>query len=381
MRGTRWMDHVVFLLEDGGGKRRGKGSADHLPSGVPVMRIQSASKTVPGLLLLSCATLILAQPAAALNADYWRGGWRTPLGDEPHIYEFVIRGNRVTGVYCRNCSDATTIGFIDGTWDEKTGIDFKVTFANANGKITSVDDQHATLADGKMIVTGIAGMRRGSALTLVKDPRGADPGGAPAYHLPPGTPPALPLPRAAAGGGGGGGGLGTPGAYWQAGSFKTLRPTDVVGTWIASFGLGMNRQLFTFLLVGDRLRGVVCGRCDNPYTTGAMENIAIVGNTLYFDIVHEDWGESDPPTFRRNIGAQIVQNEMLAFILGKDLVIDPAHPPARPAGRGFTLVGPIAPEGTRGNSSEGIDVWGPGTGSTIQPPPGRTPIQPVKRPT
>ena len=90
-------------------------------------------------LLLSCATLLLAQPAAALNADYWRGGWRTPLGDEPHIYEFVIRGHRVTGVYCGNCSDATTIGFIDGTWDEKTGIDFTVTFANPDGRIRSVD--------------------------------------------------------------------------------------------------------------------------------------------------------------------------------------------------------------------------------------------------
>ena len=99
------------------------------------MRNRSASKTVPGLLLLSFATLVLAQPAAALNADYWRGGWRTPLGDEPHIYEFVIRGNRVTGVYCRNCSDATTIGFIDGTWDEKAGIDFTVTFANPDGSI------------------------------------------------------------------------------------------------------------------------------------------------------------------------------------------------------------------------------------------------------
>jgi len=340
------------------------------------MRTRSASKIVPRLLLLSFATLMLAQPAAALDADYWRGGWRTPLGDEPHIYEFVIRGNKVTGVYCRNCSDASTIGFIDGTWNEKSGIDFKVTFTNPDGKIRSVDDQHATLVDGRLIVTGSASLRNGSALTLVKDPRGADPGGAPAYHLPPGTPPALPMTRPA-GGGGGGGGFGPPAPYWQAGPFKALEPTDVVGTWIASFGLGMNRQIFTFLLVGDRLRGVVCGRCDNPYTIGAMENIVIVGDTLYFDIVHQDWGESDPPTFDRNIVARIVQNEMIAFTLGKNLVIDPANPPARPPGRGFTLVGPIAPEGTKGNTSEGVDVWGPGTGSVIQPPPGRTPIGPV----
>jgi hypothetical protein len=338
------------------------------------MSIRLASKTVSGL--LSCATLILAQPAAALDASYWRGGWRTPLGDDPHIYEFVIRGNKVTGVYCRNCADATTIGFIDGRWDEKAGIDFTITFASTDGRITSVDSQHAVLADGRLIVTRAADTQKKNALTLVKDPRGADPGGAPAYHLPPGTPPALPVARPA--GGGGGGGAGGPSAPdWRPGPFKALRPSDVVGTWIAPFGLGMNKQIFTFLLVGDRLRGVVCGRCDNTYTIGAMENVFIVGDTLYFDIVHQDWGESDPPTFDRNIVAQVVQNEMIAAILGKNLVVDPAHPPPRPAGRGFTLLGPIAPESTRGNSSEGIDVWGPGTGSAILPPPGRTPILPV----
>ena len=340
------------------------------------MRDRLASKIVPRL-LLALTTLVLAQPAAALDADYWRGGWRTPLGDEPHIYEFVIRGQRVTGVYCRNCSDASTIGFIDGTWNEKAGIDFTVTFANPDGRIKSVARQHAMLADGRLIVTGSAGKRNGSALTLVKDPRGADPGGAPAYHLPPGTPPALPVTRPPGGGGGGGPGFGTPAPYWRPGPFKALRPADIVGTWIAPFGLGMDKQIFTFLLVGDRLRGVVCGRCDNTYTIGAMENIFIVGDMLYFDIVHEDWGESDPPTFHRNIVAQVVQNEMIAAILGKDLNIDPAKPPARPAGRGFTLLGPIAPAGTNGNSSEGIDVWGPGTGSAIQPPPGRTPIRPA----
>src|SRR4029453_10517449 len=175
-----------------------------LPSGGRAMRMRSASKTVPGLLLL-CTTLLLARPAAALDADYWRGGWRTPLGDEPHIYEFVIRGNRVTGVYCRNCSDASTIGFIDGTWDEKAGIDFKVTFANPDGKVRSVVAQHAVLVDGRLIVTGAAGARNGDACARGKDPRGPDPGAAPAYLFPPGTPPAQPTVRPGEGGGGGGG--------------------------------------------------------------------------------------------------------------------------------------------------------------------------------
>ena len=327
-------------------------------------------------LLLILATLTVALPAAALDVNYWRGGWRTPLGSEPHIYEFVMRGAKVTGVYCRNCSDATTIGFIDGTWNEKTGIDFTVTFPNPDGTVRTVEKWHAMLGDRRLILTR-ALPSGGTQRTLVKDPRGADPGGAPAYHLPPGTPPALPAPRrgGAGGGGGGGGGFGAAAPYWQAGPFKTLRPEDVAGSWIASFGLGMNRQIFTFMRVGNGLRGVVCGRCDNPYTTGPIENVHLVGDTLYFDIVHEDWGETDPPTFVRNIGAQIVQNEMLAFILGKDLVVDPAKPPARPAGRGFTLVGPMSLESTRGNTSEGIDVWGPGTGANPQPPPGRTPIQ------
>ena len=49
--------------------------------------------------ILLLAALAGARPAEALDADYWRGGWRTPLGQAPHIYYFVIRGDRVTGVY------------------------------------------------------------------------------------------------------------------------------------------------------------------------------------------------------------------------------------------------------------------------------------------
>jgi hypothetical protein len=339
------------------------------------LRNRSASTTATRLLLVSLATLVLAEPATALDADYWRGGWRTPLGTEPHIYHFTIRGENVTGVYCRNCSDVNTIGFVDGTWNETDGIDFTVTFADPDGRIRSIDDQHAMLVEGRMVVTGADGASNADGRTLVKDPRGADP---PAYHLPPGTPPATPAARPPGGGGGGGGGRGAAPAYWQPGPFRTLQPDDVVGTWIASsFGLGMNKQLFTFLQVGDELRGVVCGRCDNPYTMGPLENIVIVGDTLYFDIVHQDWGEVDPPVFDRQIAARIVQNEMSALILGNDIEIDPANPPALPAGRGFTLLGPIAPAGTMGNTSEGVDVWGPGTGSTLEPPPGETPILPV----
>ena len=146
---------------------------------------------------------MLAQPVAALDADHWRGGWRTPLGDEPHIYEFVIRGNPVSSVSCRNCSDATTIGFIDGTWDEKAGIAFTVTFAQPGRQHPGCRRPAGHAGRWAADRDGVRGIRNGNALTLVKDPRGADPGGAPAYHLPPGTPPALPVTRPAGGGGGG----------------------------------------------------------------------------------------------------------------------------------------------------------------------------------
>ena len=334
--------------------------------------------TAAALFLATLAIFALAPTADALNADYWRGGWRTPLGQDPQIYYFVIRGQQVTGAYCRNCSDATTIGFIDGTWDEKAGIEFTVTVPNPNGTIRSVDKRHATLADGRLTVTGGAASRNGHGLILIKDPRRPDPGARPAYYLPPGTPTVFPDARPA---GGGGTGPATPAPYWQPGPFKVLRPADIVGTWIAaSFGpLGMNKQIFTFSLVGDRLRGVVCGRCDNAYTLAALERIRIVGDTLYFDIAHQDRGEINPPIFDRNIVAQVVQNEMIASVLGTNLAIDPANPPVRPEGRPFTLVGPIAPGSTRGNSSEGIDVWGPGTGAAAQRPADRTSTAPGTR--
>ena len=157
-------------------------------------------------------------------------------------------------------------------------------------------------------------------------------GRVPAYYLPPGTPPVLPVARPT--GGGGGGGVAPRAPYWQPGPFKALRPADVVGTWIAaSFGpLGMNKQIFTFLLVGDRLRGVVCGRCDNAYTMATLEHTLIVGDTLYFDIAHQDRGEIDPPIFDRSIAARVVQNEMIASILGTN-VVDRSCQSARAAGR------------------------------------------------
>ena len=53
---------------------------------------------------------------------------------------------------------------------------------------------------------------------------------------------------------------------------------------------GPNKQHFTFRRVGEQILGVVCGPCDNPYTFGVLDNVSIRGDTLTFDINHQDWG-------------------------------------------------------------------------------------------
>src|SRR5690242_6655209 len=63
------------------------------------------------LLGLAALATLLAAPAAAEDADFYRGGWRTGSG-EPEVYEFVIRGHEVSGIACTRCADGTTLARI-----------------------------------------------------------------------------------------------------------------------------------------------------------------------------------------------------------------------------------------------------------------------------
>ena len=121
------------------------------------------------------AVLAFARIAAAQNADDYRGGWRTDAG-EAHTYQFSIRGDKVRGVYCTYCADATTLAFIDGTFGPN-GITFDVTHVNADGTTRYKDKAVATFSNGRLIVTGTSGARGGGKFerVLIKDPRGPDP--------------------------------------------------------------------------------------------------------------------------------------------------------------------------------------------------------------
>src|SRR4029079_11634616 len=91
------------------------------------------------------AFLTVASSAAAQNADRYRGGWRTDDSD-PHTYEFSIRGERVRGIYCTRCSDATTLAFIDGTFGPE-GLTFVVTHVQPDGR-TAYQDKASAKVEG-----------------------------------------------------------------------------------------------------------------------------------------------------------------------------------------------------------------------------------------
>jgi hypothetical protein len=279
-----------------------------------------------------------AGPAAAQNVgvdpDDYRGGWRTDSG-EGHTYEFSIRGDKVRGIYCTYCADATTLAFIDGKLGP-SGIEFAVTHVNADGSTARQDQERARFEHGRLIVTG-AGAGKFERV-LIKDPRGPDPLPVIVSILPKAPPvPAVAINQQ---------GVGAPAPrYIQPGPWKSaLTEKDVIGVWLG-FGVGAPKQYFIIRKVGDKLRGMVCGTCDNPYTMAALDDFEIQGDTLKFNILHEDWGDGELPTFYKHVTAHVGWNEMRCVTTADH------QPPRAPrtTAPGFSLTGPIAIEATAGN--------------------------------
>lgn len=290
--------------------------------------------TVRALAILAAGAALAAAPgAAAEDADWYRGGWRTD-GGPPHVYQFVIDGRDVTGVYCTHCADGTTLAPIEGTFDEDEGITFTIRHLELDGLPRTEDRARARLVDGRLVVSGRRGGPGGARFehATIKDPRGPTPGPYVQSILPPNAP-AVPVlaPR--------GGGGGPPAPYVAPAKWRPLTADDVVGAWLG-FGVGMDKQYFLIRKDGERLFGLACGRCDNPYTFGALQNFVIRGDTLEFDIVHQDWGDGTVLPFNRHVVAHIAMNEMR---------MDARRPDQDGPGIVASLVGPIAIEATAGN--------------------------------
>jgi len=295
--------------------------------------------------------LITAQLATAQNPDDYRGGWRTDTG-EPHTYQFSIRGDVVRGIYCTLCSDATTLAFIDGKFGAD-GITFVATHVKADGSTSYQDRATAKFDSGKLIVTGTTGGPGGGKFqrTVIKDSRGPDPLPLPVSRLPAGNGPVPaaggrgPAPAPAGGAAQPPRGGGGPG-YLQPGPWKQIKESDVIGVWLG-FGTGINKQYFIIRKVGNKLRGMVCGRCDNPYTMAALDDFEIKGDTMTFNILHEDWGPGTLP-FHNQATVRVAMNEM-RLTTQQDNMPAPAQPPGPNAGS--SLLGPISIEATKGNDS------------------------------
>jgi hypothetical protein len=288
------------------------------------------------------AVVIFAPAVAAQTADDYRGGWRTD-GGEAHVYEFSIRGDVVRGIYCTYCADATTLAFVDGTFGRE-GIRFDVTHVNPDGTTAYKDAALARFSQGRLIVTGTSGAPGGGRFerVLVKDPRGPDPIPAMVSVLPKARPvPANPQRRNPDGADG------LP--YIQPGPWKSnLTEKDVIGVWLG-FGVGAPKQYFIIKKVGNTLRGMVCGSCDNPYTMAALDDFRIEGDTLTFNILHEDWGDGPIPTFSKHVTAHVGWNEMRCTTAADHLPA-PRPNPQTGAVPGFSLQGPIPIDATAGNA-------------------------------
>ncbi len=289
------------------------------------------------------AVVAAASTAVAQNADDYRGGWRTDSG-EPHTYEFSIRGDKVRGIYCTWCADATTLAFVDGTLGPN-GLAFEVTHVNADGSTAYKDRATAKFDNGSLVVSGRSGAPGGKTFsyTLIKDPRGPDPLPVVVTTIPR----SRTVPGRARGGppagGGGGGGRG----YIQPGPWKAkLTEKDILGAWLG-FGVGAPKQYFIFKKVDGAIRGMVCGTCDNTYTMAALDDFAIDGDTLKFNILHEDWGDGELPTFYKHVTCHAGWNELRCTTAADH---QPAPPPPPPGVvPGFSLEGPLAIEVTAGN--------------------------------
>jgi hypothetical protein len=293
-------------------------------------------------LLLLLAAWVLARVAAAQDPDDYRGGWRTENG-EAHTYEFSIRGNKVRGIDCTYCADATTLAFVDGSFGPD-GITFIVTHVNPDGSTAYEDQARARFDRGKLIVTGTSGGSVGGNFEriLIKDPRGPDPLPVIVSRLPKAPPvPAVAINQQ---------GLGAPvPRYIQPGPWKSsLTEKDIIGVWLG-FGVGAPKQYFIIRKVGNKLRGMVCGTCDNPYTMAALDDFDIEGDTVKFNILHEDWGDGNTPTFYKHVMAHVGWNEIRCVTTtdhDPPLPLRPVPPGFVP---GFSLIGPIAIEATSGN--------------------------------
>jgi hypothetical protein len=299
-----------------------------------------------------------ASAAAAISADDVRGGWIADIDGQRHVYLLNVRGTDVRGIYCWDCSNPQNLAFVTDGKLEAGGVSF-VLLHDVGPAAPYRESVKGTIVDGRLVMTI---QRQGASaaakqMVLMREPRRPASGivlpGVIA-PLPAGVElPAAPAPATGARGdatppGGGRGPNSTapvpvPGAlpagargrggYVPPGPNEPLTAQKVTGLWL--WGTGIGKQYFIFRQVGNQIRGVVCGPCDNPFTFGVLDDGSVSGDTFRFNIVHEDWGigiQNGP--FNNQATATISMNEMR-------IATRQDNQPATTPTLDMTLLGPI----------------------------------------
>lgn len=296
-------------------------------------------------LIMLAALAAVAQTAMALDPNDVRGGWETTINGTEHVYEFSIRGDKVTGIACGECDDASTLAFINGRLGPD-GITFTVRHLRDDGSTAYQDHATARIEGDHLAVSGRSGGPGSGHFqwAMHKDPRGPAPVGAmPGAALPQVGAPAA---NAAAYGtdgqapvrfGGPRPGAGLP-PWQQPGPWEQLTPAKLVGVWF--IGTGLNKQYFIIRKAGEQLLGMVCGPCSNPYSMAALDGFRLDGDTLHFNIDHEDWGFGKLP-FHNMVTAKVTRDEMRFLSVVQDNL-----PPQPGPGFVVSLTGPVSVEAT-----------------------------------
>jgi hypothetical protein len=213
------------------------------------------------------------------DADALRGGWVADVEGVRHILVLKVRDGTVTGIACAvDCGDPARLTFVErGTVTPHGGVRFQI--VQPDGRREARTDVVGQLAEGRLSLkltprSGRSGLPR--SLDLQRDPR---------------KPEAVTVEELFARRGITSGPLlisGSPSPYVPPGPNETISATALDGLWV--WGYGPGKQHFMFRQVHGELRGAVCGPCDNPYTFGVLDAIALEGDSVTFDINHEDWG-------------------------------------------------------------------------------------------
>jgi hypothetical protein len=233
--------------------------------------------------------------AAAGNpqADAIRGGWVADIDGVRHIFILKELDGVVTGVYCDlDCSQPSRLSLVERGSLTSEGVRFQI--HRLDGKAPERLDVVGRVSDGQLMLTAAGGAPK---WTLRRDPR---------------KPALVTVEEMYARRGITSGPLlfsVSPNPYIPPGPNETLTPAAVEGLWL--WGYGPGKQHFIFRRVGGQLLGVVCGPCDNPYSFGVLDNVVIRGETLTFDINHQDSGigiEYGP--FANHATATVSRHEM-----------------------------------------------------------------------